>query len=325
MSAGDAAAAAAVDHVRTLARRQRDELAHLPPHDLVELAGRAPLTVNLHPDRLARTGRTVVEELHQNGVLRNQFETGISAGGLDHVLGGSRKRWETAMFAGAYDGTGTTDADRPRYAGLDLAAYPTGACPRFGSCVLVLTDYVRERATYTWGDSVTSPTVVGVHDVLEPLVAAMLRDGAPEARGEQRSSHRLDDYVEAQVHGPVSLQDDVRMLVVDPSFRGTTVGDQLERLCGAYGIEPAWHHGYVLPADGLDPMFRTETSPRLAVEVHARLARPGQRLDAELVGRAAQAVVRGDGDWSAFGADRVEVLQELKYLWHHLVAHGRPT
>jgi hypothetical protein len=32
----------------------------------------------------------------------------------------------------------------------------------------------------------------------------------------------LDDYIEAQVHGPVRLDADVEALVLDPSFRGTT-------------------------------------------------------------------------------------------------------
>ena len=33
----------------------------------------------------------------------------------------------------------------------------------------------------------------------------------------------LDDYIEAQVHGPVRLDRDVEALVLDPSFRDTDV------------------------------------------------------------------------------------------------------
>jgi hypothetical protein len=47
------------------------------------------------------------------------------------------------------------------------------------------------------------------------------------------------------------------------------------------------------------------------------------RLDAALVGRAAAGVVRDTDEWAAWGAP-AEVLQQLKYLWHILVAVGRP-
>jgi Protein of unknown function (DUF3626) len=40
----------------------------------------------------------------------------------------------------------------------------------------------------------------------------------------------LDDYIEAQVHGPVRVGRDVEAVVIDSSFRGTLVEDAAHRL-----------------------------------------------------------------------------------------------
>ena len=83
----------------------------------------APVTGNLHPDRLLPDGRTVVEHLATDGVYRSQFETGISNGLVFPHPGGDRDRWEQRMFAGAY----TTAAGRPVYGALNLARHPASA------------------------------------------------------------------------------------------------------------------------------------------------------------------------------------------------------
>lgn len=112
----------------------------------------APVTVNFHPDRPLADGRTVAEHLAADGVYRTQYETGISNGGL----GGDRPVWEQRMFGGGYT--------RPVYGGLNLAGHPDGAAPRFGSCHLILLPHVRDRATFSLGDSYTHPELLGTAD-----------------------------------------------------------------------------------------------------------------------------------------------------------------
>ncbi|MDE9366233.1 DUF3626 domain-containing protein [Luteipulveratus sp. YIM 133132] len=313
------AADAALDHVRVLAAASYQQV---PSAAMGRVRRTGTVTVNFHPDRPARDGRTAAQALADDGIYRSQFETGTSAGGLDAVMSGARSRWESAMFGGAYDRAPL--GDRPRYGGLDLVGYATGACPRFGSCHLRLRTSLREHTTYTFGDSATEPEAAGTWDALESVIAAALHDGMPEVRGTQEHTGRLDRYIEAQIHRAVLVATDVAALVADPSFRETGVGNDLARLSARHGVPIVWHHGYVLDPDTLDPQFRTELSPVLAQDVHDRLARPGQRLDAELVGRAVQDVLRSPRDWAAYG-DEVQVLQELKYLWHHLVELGAPA
>lgn len=292
----------------------------------------APITVSFHPDRLLADGATVAEHLVAEGVYRSQFETLVSNGGLTAFPGGDRDVWEQRMFGGAYAGV---TVGRPVYGALNLAGHPDGGSPRFGSCYLRLDPAVSARATFSHGDSVTEPAVVGTADAFGGVWAALLAEvastgsalglaaAAPAAWVAALSEPRtaagraLDDYVEAQVHGGLELAGAVQAVVADPSFAGTPTGALLSRL--APRLE--YHQGFVLAPDGFPPDLRTEATPRLAAEVASRFG--VGRVDAEVVGRAAQAVVRDPAAWSAFGSAG-EVLQELKYVWHILVLRGSP-
>ena len=282
------------------------------PAGLVE---RVAITVSFHPDRLVRGGRTVVECLAAEGVYRSQFETGISNGGL----GGPRAGWEERMFPGVYAGP----LGRPVYGALNLAGYPDGASPRFGSCHLVLRPAVAGRATFSLGDSVRLPTVAGTADVFGAVWAALLREVADEGtalnlpadspdawvsslRREKTAAGRaLDHYIEAQIHGGLTLGEDVAAVVADPSFRGTPYEAHLAALSGTL----RWSPGFSLAPAEFPAGLRGPEIPPLAAGIATRYGVPA--LDAEVIGRAAREP----------GAP----LQLIKYLWHILVLLGRPA
>jgi hypothetical protein len=296
---------AALDHVRAL----------FPSPGPAGLFERAPITVSFHPDRIAASGLSVAEGLAVEGVYRSQFETGISNGGL----GGPRASWEERMFPGVYDGP----AGRPVYGGLNLAGYPDGASPRFGSCHLVLRSAVADRATFSHGDSVTSPAVVGTAATFGAVWAALLDEvaatgralnlAAPSAEAwvaalaepRRAAGRALDDYVEAQIHGGVTLSEDVAAVVADPSFRGTPYERHLASFAGAV----TWAPGFTLRPEEFPAELRGPEVPPLARAIAARYG--VAELDAEVIGRAAREP----------GAP----LQLIKYLWHILVLLGRPA
>lgn len=314
----------------------------------VAAAGRVAL--NFHPDRIAADGQMVVEGLLRDGVYRNQFETGISNGGLGAVRDG----FEVRLFAGAYAHSAVSPAERPRYGGLDLVGHPDGPCPRFGSCHLRLRREVLDRCSFSFGDSVTEPTAVGTIDAFEPVLAALME--AAEAGGHtsvlspqgtllgieaptpagvvhvlaEGSSARaaagraLDDYIEAQVHGPVRLADDVEALVADPSFRCTRIGELLKELASRFGLELSWSPGFQLEAHEVPAEFPGPEVRVLARRVAADFGDGDDRIDAEVLGRAARAVVTHPKQRADHG-ERTETLQHLKQLWHVLVAYGRPV
>ncbi|MFF5181379.1 DUF3626 domain-containing protein [Micromonospora sp. NPDC000316] len=340
---------AVVERPAALAALTRDLAAagidHLPQRLLATVDSVGRLTVNFHPDRLCADGRTVATALADDGVYRSQFVTGISNGGLTAYPGGDRDLWERRMFDGAYHGTGVTPEERPTYGGLNLLGHADGACPRFGSCHLRLRPTVLTRATFCLGDSHLGPRTVGTADAFEAVlaglvtgtaatgeclgrtdtdVAALVRTLLDGPRAAPAVGRALDDYVEAQIHGVLDLAQDVEELVADPSFAGTETGAALESIAKRYGFPLRWHPGFVLAVDGVDPDFRGPAIPVLAERLHREFARPGDSVDAALIGRGAVSVVTEPARWADRGS-AAETLQHLKQLWHVLVRYGTPA
>jgi hypothetical protein len=298
-------------------------------------AGR--VTLNFHPDRLSRSGRTVAAGLAHDGWYRSQWVTGISAGSRSAVRGGARHRFEHDFFAGAYGDAQPSADDRPVYGSFDLLLDDHGGSPRFGSSFVVLRSHLRDRTTLCVGDSHVGPRDVGTFaepssilaglaeqadrgDLLHRAVGTDVLLGALTGTYRSgRATRDLDGYVEIQVHGGVSLADDVEKIVLDPSFRGSDVERDLTTAARRYGFELAWHRGSELHADDVPADFRGPTMPLLA----QRVARPDGIVDARAIGVAA-ARERFEEPLE-LGDPPASTLQQLKYLWHTLLAHGSDT
>lgn len=113
----------------------------------------------------------------------------------------------------------------------------------------------------------------------------------------------LDRYVEAHVHGPLIVADDVEAVVLDPSHRGTAV----EAVAARLGCAVEWHGGFRMRAAAL-PLcanYRGEDAATLAAD----LARGGT-LTPRQIGLARR----------AGGVDP----QVLKRVWHCLACFGSP-
>ncbi|MFF3830755.1 DUF3626 domain-containing protein [Streptomyces sp. NPDC002458] len=247
------------------------------------------VTLNFHPDRVSG-GLTVLERLARDGVYVSQFVTGTSNGGLTAHPGGDRWRWESRIFGGAYDGAGAHE--RPVYGALDFRRSPYGAAPRFGSAHFRLSAEALPHATFCYPDSFLEPADFGVAAAGHRLIAL--------AEADARDA--LDDYIEAQVHGPVRLDRHVEALVLDPCFQGTEV----EKAAGVLPCPVEWHGGFRLSTEELrrHPEYR---GPEY-VELGAALA-VGGFLDARIIGEAA---LTGRHD-----------PQDLKRVWHCLARFGR--
>lgn len=311
------------------------------------MRARGRVALAFHPDRPLADGSTVVERLLDEGCYRGQFETGISSGSRSAFPGGERQRWESALFGGAYD-QGAAPAERPRYGSLDLLRHADGPSPRFGSCRLVLREHLHDRCTLTWGDSHLGPAQVGTMEHIEPLLFALLAEVA--SRGEALGARgldlptiarwfcdpppslpaarrplgrALDAYIEVQIHAPIVLADDAEALVIDPAFDGTPIGAQLARLAERCGLTLERHPGFVLDPRAVPADFRGPRMPALAERLDREHASHPGLLDCAVIGRAARSLHAEPARWSAWAAPE-ETLQQLKQLWHVLVAFGRP-
>lgn len=247
------------------------------------------VTLNFHPDRLAQ-GKPILEALAEGGVYLSQFVTGTSNGGLTAYPGGDRWRWESRIFDGAYDNAAAHE--RPVYGALNFRRKQVGAAPRFGSAHFRLTAAALARTTFCYPDSFLEPSDFGTADCMGLIELALDDD-----------QDVLDDYIEAQVHGPVRLDRDVEALVLDPCYQGTAVEDAAR--CLPCPVE--WHPGFRLTVEELRryPAYRGQQY----VALGARIADDG-RLDPRIVG-------------DAVGTGRYDP-QAVKKVWHYLARFGAP-
>ncbi|GAA2911927.1 MULTISPECIES: DUF3626 domain-containing protein [Streptomyces] len=247
------------------------------------------VTLNFHPDRPLH-GKPILDAMAEDGVYRSQFVTGTSNGGLTAYSGGDRWRWESRIFDGAYDEAPASE--RPVYGALNFRRKPVGGAPRFGSAHFRLAAETLARTTFCYPDSFLEPSDFGVAARMG-LIELALADRQDD----------LDDYIEAQVHGPVRPNRHVEALVLDPCYRGTAVEVAALRL----GCPVEWHSGFRLKVEELlrHPGYRGQEY----VDLGAQIAVDGE-LDPCIVGDAARA---GHHD-----------PQAIKKVWHYLARFGAP-
>lgn len=308
-----------------------------------KLRSYARVALHFHPDRPVVDMKSVAQSLLEQGIYKSQFETLISNGSVSAYLGGARDLWEKKLFGGAYQLEGVTNCERPKYGALDLLLHPDGPSPRFGSCYFLLKPNVSHRCTFTYGGSQDNPKEKGTYEELDDILSALFTDAffRDYAIGEKDLTTRklieqllynlerplkdpsklpphrnLNHFIETQVHGDIFLKDDVEILVADPSFKGTDIGNYLEQISIKYSIELFWHMGFAIRSEEVPSDFRGPTMPSLA----KRIARNGN-IDASVIGNAVNDLKRNPDLWFDRGNYEV-VLQELKYMWHVLVRYG---
>jgi hypothetical protein len=313
---------------------------------IAKLKAHAKIALHFHPDRPDPTMKSVAEALLEQGIYKSQFESLLSNGSVSAFPGGERDLWEKKIFGGAYNLKGSTQSQRPKYGALNLMLHPDGPSPRFGSCYFLLSPKVSFRSTFTYLDSHQDPKEKGTYEEFDIILAALmmetfLRDFAIGEKdltprklidhllvnlekpfsdlSNQEPNRNLNHYIEAQIHGVISLAEDVEVLVADPSFKGTYIGRVLEELCSKYSIALYWHMGFSLLVDEVPVDFRGPSMPSLA----KRIARGNEYIDVSMIGSAAIDLKRDPVSWSDRGS-YMEVLQELKLLWHVLVRYGKP-
>lgn len=267
-------------------------LAHMQANSLAgsELRSNCRVALHFHP-AADSTGNAVLSRLLTSGRYLSQFSTGSSNGALDTEVGGARWNWEHRLFNGAYDEVEAQE--RPLYGALMLKEDAYGPAPRFGSAYLCLKPEVLERTSFAYPDSFFKPTGYGVREMMA-LESLMERQPMDDV---------LDRYIEAHVHGRVSIFEDAEAVVLDPCYAET----MLERQARAAGLEVQWHPGYELSVERLREIvaYRGPEAVALGLE----LADDAGRLTPATLDRAR----------ASHGVEP----QVLKKLWHCLAAFGR--
>ena len=72
------------------------------------------------------------------------------------------------------------------------------------------------------------------------------------AEENRRGLDLLDDYIEAHIHGPLMIADDVAAVVLDPCYQGTPI----EQAAHSLPCSVEWHEGFRLPVERRDDCER---------------------------------------------------------------------
>lgn len=249
----------------------------------------AAVTINFHPDRFTNEGKPILQAIAEDGYLRSQFETATSNGGLTAYVGGERWLWEQSVFNGAYDDA--PNKLRPKYGALNFRNYQTGASPRFGSSYFQLQPHVSTRTTFCYPDSYFKPEDFAVFNRISPLIDKSLTSNLD----------LLDNYIEAHIHGEISVKEDIACIVLDPIYRAGPIEQQALEL----GIPVKWHNGYKLCLEEMScyPDYRGLKYIELAKELAQN-----ESINAKILGLAV----------TKQGYDE----QEVKKVWHYLARFG---
>ncbi len=332
-------AKAVMDHVSYMANISEEKMYQV--FDSILSKGR--IALHFHPDRICNKGSSVAASMLDSTVYQNQFQSKCSNGKLAPEKGGSRDHWENALFENAYSAPDLDSDLRPRYGALDLLKHNHGPAPRFGSCFFVLKAEVNERASFTFGDSHSLPKARGTTDLFDLVYADLLEQSFvyEHALGEscirpnkllekietrlneknisQRFSsevRNLDQYIEAQVHGPIYWENDIEAVFVDDSFIGTVEGEALADLAMKNQFDLYWKDALSLNLENVPNDFRGPEMPNFAAKV-LDVTEGGSILQARHLGLAAKILK------SASSNTTNNSEQLLKLLWHTLLKYGQ--
>lgn len=162
------------------------------------VSGELEVTINFHPDRLTSSGIPLLHAIAKDGVLKSQFETGTSNGGLSAFPGGGRWAWESRAFKGSYDSC--EPSARPKYGALNYKKLGSGGSPRFGSSYFKLKPELLERTTFCYPESFFGPRSYGAGSRVGHLIEMADAD----------ETDLLDNYIEAHIHGVIAIHEDIQ-------------------------------------------------------------------------------------------------------------------
>lgn len=307
--------------------------------NLIDKVLSCPITINFHPDRISNNGKTIMENLLQQGRYLSQFHTSVTNGGRSAYMGGDRFMWEQNLFFDSYP---PASLERPKYGALNFFRYVDGASVRFGSCFFTLKRGVNSRCTFAYGDSSTNPTTLCTSDTFIGIVAAMFEDVQKNGRllnqviahpqealavmlnpcmDVKNIGRNLDYCIETHIHGDVSLEEDIDSFYLDESFNGTVFEDQAKMLCKKYGIRICLIPKRQVASKDIGDVFRGPKIPIIARRIDSIFGNNSGVINAALIGDASRNSVSHPQLWEDIGTED-ELFMYFKQLWHTVAYFG---
>lgn len=182
---------------------------------------------------LEKTLKKIIEDDY----YRNSFETGNSGGSNDKV---ARSSWENQLFNSLY--ANSSHEEKVKYGALNLTNSPKGidSCYGYGNSFLVLKNEIKDRCTFVLGDSSKMDMHLGTFKYCDILLALMPNNLLDKVIN--ISIEKIDfcdygnfEYIEAQIHGPIRLHQDIELLVVNSNYNTNgSILDLLDQFSNKY-------------------------------------------------------------------------------------------
>lgn len=162
----------------------------------------------------------VLEYLVEDDHYRNMFEVNKSGGSLNTSL---RVDWENNLFKNIYNNA--DPSERVKYGALNLTNSSTAikCCISYGDSFLVLKKEINERSTFVLGDSSCGQMHLATFkycEILLALIPESLLDNVIDIVLGTKKTLPYDnrEYIEVQIHGPLRLNHDIEVLVVNKKY-----------------------------------------------------------------------------------------------------------
>jgi hypothetical protein len=145
-------------------------------------------------------------------IMKNQMETGTSRGTLDEH---SRDDWETKIAGTPVNTITMVPRERPIY-GI-VGKHDQGPASEYGNSSIIFKDSVRERTTYTIGNSSSEQGAFqGDVKAIFNKGRSIDQDSLSGSLSNSRDvlQHRKHEYMEAQIWGSADLTQDTEKIVI---------------------------------------------------------------------------------------------------------------
>lgn len=172
---------------------------------------KAPITINFNMEVL---GKALSEDIK----YKSRFE-------VNNIKEyGARQQWEDILFNHIYN-KDTEPFERVKYGALNILNHPDGlaVCKSYGDSFMVLKNHIKQRATFTLGDSSKMEIHLCMADNFCNILlyldnVKLLDDVIAVATGSNKFGNYMGEYIECQIHGNILYHRDVEKICVNRRY-----------------------------------------------------------------------------------------------------------
>lgn len=180
---------------------------------------------------------SLFDKFYEEPRMKNLLEVGYGKGSVNTQL---RFNWESTLFNKFYDES--EPIERVKYGAFNVDSNPNGviSARSYGDLFFVYNNNIKKRTTMVYGDSSGNAlhqhiaTPDNLINIMYYLPDKVIQSIIFKAKG-LPFNYEQYPYVEAQIHGEIRLDRDVKQIIVD--HNRVNIDNRLEDFCSNFDIE----------------------------------------------------------------------------------------